>query len=60
MAMNSKQRRLDARAWRWHVMLSHETVRSNGYDNMFDWCVATFGNNNRVTDGGWRETSARR
>jgi len=53
--MNSKQRRKDARVWQWHVTLSYEKVRENGYDRMWDWCFAMFGNNNRPTDGGWRE-----
>jgi hypothetical protein len=51
--MNSKQRRRDKKLWKYEVNLTYEQVDRNGYDNMFDWCRDTFGNNLR--NGGWRE-----
>ena len=51
--MNSKQRRQDARKWKYHVRLTYDQADRNGYDNMFDWCCDTFGNG--VRNNLWRE-----
>lgn len=51
--MNSKQRRQDARKWKYHVRLTYDQADRNGYDNMFDWCRDTFGNG--VRNDCWRE-----
>lgn len=51
--MNSKQRRQDARKWRYNVRLSRDKVDHNDYNDMFDWCRDTWGNGVRCA--GWRE-----
>jgi hypothetical protein len=51
--MNSKQRRQDARKWRYNVPLHYSRVDHNGYDTMFDWCSDTWGNGKKCA--GWRE-----
>ena len=54
--MNSKQRRTDRRYFKYSVCPSVDTA-DNHYDEMFDWCVATFGNSAKLRTGGvvWRE-----
>ena len=52
--MNSKQRRQDKRRWKWTVPLSLKQRNNNDYDQMFDWCVATYGNGAK-RNVGWRE-----
>ena len=49
--MNAKQRRIDARKWRYHVRLTISKAAINGYLNMWYWCRDQFGH----ADGGWRE-----
>ena len=51
--MNSKQRRQDAKKWKYYVNLTYNQADRNGYDNMFDWCRNTFGNG--VRNDIWRE-----
>jgi len=48
--MNSNQRRKDKRKWKYHVAYEHTSQER--YDQMWDWCVATFGNH---IDRVWRE-----
>lgn len=49
--MNSNQRRKDKRKWKWNVRF-HDYGGGPGYDEKWDWCVATFGNHaNHI----WRE-----
>lgn len=49
--MNSNQRRKDKRKWKYSVRY-REYINIDRYDEMWDWCVATFGNkSNRI----WRE-----
>ena len=50
--MNSNQRRKDKRKWRYSVRYRYDSFSHDNYDEMWDWCVATFGNHsNRI----WRE-----
>lgn len=51
--MNSKQRRRDRRRWQYQVELPEERVGVQRYNDIFDWCVATWGNGPKCT--GWRE-----
>jgi hypothetical protein len=48
--MNSKQRRKDKRKWKYSVRYSHTDIER--YNEMWDWCAATFGNHKDET---WRE-----
>jgi len=51
--MNSKQRRQDARKWKYRIRLTYSQADRNGYINMFDWCCNTFGNS--IHTDLWRE-----
>ena len=54
--MNSKQRRKDRRRFKYSVRPTRESADDH-YDEMYDWCVATFGNSAKIRGGGvvWRE-----
>lgn len=53
--MNSKQRRIDKRQFRYYVSLTSERRNENGYNTMWDWCVTAFGNSRKYKHC-WRES----
>ena len=52
--MNSRQRRADRKAWRYEVAIDERKSFAD-YDEMFDWCVANYGNTRGISSNGWRE-----
>jgi hypothetical protein len=52
--MNSKQRRVDRKEWRYEVTID-EGKSFADYDAMFDWCVTNYGNSRGIGRNGWRE-----
>ena len=55
--MNAKQRRQDRRLFKYEVRIEDFSKACNHYDEMFNWCVATFGNTRKITKDVicWRE-----
>lgn len=51
--MNARQRRADRKRWQYSVSIDDRRSFLN-YDDMFDWCVANFGNTKASTNR-WRE-----
>ena len=53
--MNSKQRRIDRRKWKYRVRIDRAKRFEHGYENMFAWCVKSFGNTGKH-EHQWRES----
>lgn len=55
--MNAKQRRQDARLFKYEVRVTDYAMINQRYDEMFNWCVSTFGNSRKMGKNVicWRE-----
>jgi hypothetical protein len=55
--MNAKQRRQDRRLFKYEVRVKDYEMIYERYYEMFDWCVATFGNTRKMKKDivCWRE-----